>query len=216
VWRTDREEKSMSTSTTSRRNRVRGRVAVLAAVVGAFALAPLAATAALYPVWGEQVQVSFDEATLTSTYRMTGGLVGAWTSVLDPARTTFDPVTGAFEGWGTETFEGCVDRHPNGCGPFDPHGTLTFKFKAWQQLDPANGYVLVSGGCVHWVTGGTEGFRGAGGLITMKDTPNADGSVTTTYRGALNLWRPGVWTKSVGGAGGRSPASVGSSQTCGG
>jgi hypothetical protein len=202
----------MPRRTMGRGNRLRGRIAVLAAVVAAFAVAPLAATAAIYPVWGEQVQVAFDPSTSTSTYTMTGGLVGNWVTVTTGF--TYDAATGRFGAWGTESFDGCVDLRRDGCGPFDPHGTLSLTFKAWQQYDPQTG-AFISGGCIHPVTGGTGGFERARGVIGMKDTPNADGTVSTTYRGLLSIPSSGVWTKSVGGARDRSLASVSLQPTCG-
>ena len=60
---------------------------------------------------------------------------------------------------------------------------MSFKFIAWQKYDPQNEYAFVTGACIHPVTGGTGGFKGARGVIAMKDTPQSDGTVTTSYVG---------------------------------
>ena len=167
--------------TTRRSRRPRLRARVLAAVVVVFAVAPMAATAGVYAVSGDQVAI--DESSST----MTGGLKGTWTSFVADYR--FDEATGRIVAWGTETFAGCLDRRLNGCDASDAQGTLSFKFVAWQKLDPQNGYAFVSGACIHPVTGGTGGLSGARGVITMKDTLQADGSVSTTYRGLSTIRR---------------------------
>ncbi len=64
---------------------------------------------------------------------------------------------------------------------------MSFKFIAWQKYDPQNEYAFVTGACIHPVTGGTDGFKGAHGVIAMKDTPQSDGSVTTSYVGVLTI-----------------------------
>jgi hypothetical protein len=185
---------------------MRRRVAVLAAVVAAFVVVPLAATAAIYTVSGDQVPVSETSAL------MSGGLNGEWKTLTSDFR--YDEATGRVVAWGTESFEGCVDRWRNGCDPSDPYGTMFFKFTAWQKYDTQTGAFL-TGACIHPVTGATGGFEGARGVIGMKDTLNADGSVSTSYRGVLNIPSSRVWTKSVSGARDRSLASVSLQPTCG-
>ena len=128
---------------------------------------------------------------------MTGGLSGDWTTPSIDYR--YDEATGRLVAWGTESFSGCLDRRRNGCDRSDPSGTMTFKFKAWQKYDPQNGYAFVTGACIHPVTGGSGGFKGASGVIAMKDTPQPDGSITTSYVGVLTI-PSGMTTKSTAGA----------------
>jgi hypothetical protein len=196
----------MSSSTIRVRDRVRGRVAVLSAVVAVFAVAPMAATAAVYTVSGSQVSVSDTLAT------MTGGLNGTWTTTHVDFK--FDEATGRLVAWGTESFDGCLDLRRNGCDLSDPHGTLLFKFVAWQKYDPQNSYAFVTGACIHPVTGATGGFEGARGVIAMKDTPHADGSVTTSYLGVLAI-PSATSAKSRDGGRSRSLLSVSPRVTCG-
>jgi hypothetical protein len=167
--------------------RPRARFGALAAVIVAFA-APTAAGAAVYSVYGSQLSTSETEST------MTGGLSGGWTTTIADFR--FDDASGRLVAWGTETFTGCLDRRRNGCDASDPSGTMSFTFRAWQQYDPQNGYAFVTGACIHPVTGGTDGFRGASGVIAMKDTLRPDGSVTTGYFGVLTI-PSGSTTKSA-------------------
>ena len=187
--------------------RPRARLGALAVVVVAFAAAPVAATAAVYTVSGNQVSSSDTEAT------MTGGLSGTWTTAVADYR--YDEATGRLVAWGTESFTGCLDRQRNGCDRSDPYGTMTFKFKAWQQYDPQNGAFL-TGACIHPVTGGSGGFSGASGIIAMKDTPQPDGSIRTGYVGVLTI-PSGMTTTSTAGSGTRSlQAAAAPRVTCGG
>lgn len=174
------------------RNRLHGRVVVIAAVAAAFAGGPTAATAAVYTVSGAQVSVSETQST------MTGGLNGNWTASVTEYR--WNDATGRLIAWGTESFTGCLDRRRDGCDRTDPQGTMSFKFTAWQKYDPRSGYAFVTGACIHPVTGGTDGFRGARGVITMKDTLQSDSTVSTSYSGVLTI-PAGVSTKSTGGGG---------------
>ena len=116
------------------------------------------------------------------------------TSTARGRRTEFDFIyddqTGSVVGWGTERFDGCLDRRRDGrCGNADPAGALTFRFVYWALVDPATG-ALIEGRCTHPVTGGEGAFAHASGVMHMRDTPQADGSVRTTYRGRLVLREP--------------------------
>ncbi len=194
----------VSKNRSGRVNRLRGRVAVFAAVVAAFAVVPLAATAGIYAVSGSQVPVTDTLAT------MTGGLNGDWTTLSLDYR--YDEQTGRLTAWGTESFQGCVDRGHDGCDSSDLQGAMFFKFAAWQQYDPQT-FAFKSGGCIHPVTGATGDFQGARGVIVMKDTPQPDGSISTSYWGVLTI-PSGMATKSTGGQS-RSIASAGLRTTCG-
>jgi hypothetical protein len=187
--------------------RPRARLGAIAAVVVAFAAAPVAATAAVYTVSGTQLAISETEST------MTGGLSGNWTATVADFR--YDEATGRLVAWGTETFSGCLDRLRNGCDASDPSGTMSFKFIAWQKYDPQNGYAFVTGACIHPVTAGTAGFKDSHGVIAMKDTPHADGSVTTNYVGVLTI-PSGPSIKSTAGGGNRSLQASTPRVTCGG
>ena len=189
--------------TTRGKGHPRVRLGAVAAVVAAFAVAPAAATAAVYTVSGNQVAVSETDST------MTGGLSGKWTTTSIDYR--FDESTGRLVAWGTEAFSGCLDRLRNDCDPSDPSGTMSFSFVAWQQYGATG---LVSGGCIHPVTGATAGFKGAHGVIGMKDTPQADGSVITTYFGVLTI-PSGPSIKSTAGAGTRALQASTPRATCG-
>lgn len=191
-----------------RRRRPRAWLGAVAAVVVAFAAAPVAATAGVYTVSGNQVPTANPELST-----MTGGLNGDWTTTVAGWR--FDDATGRGVAWGTETFSGCLDRLRNGCDTADPSGTMSFNFIAWQKYDPQNEYAFVTGACIHPVTGGTGGFKGAHGVIAMKDTPQSDGSVTTTYVGALTI-PSGLSLKSAAAGGNRSLQAATPRVTCGG
>ena len=190
------------------RGRPRARLGAFAVVVVAFAAAPMAATAAVYTVSGNQVPTADPQLST-----MTGGLSGGWTTTIAGWR--FDEATGRGVAWGTEVFSGCLDRLRNGCDASDPSGTMSFKFIAWQKYDPQNEYAFVTGACIHPVTSGTGGFKGAHGVIGMKDTPQADGSVTTSYVGALTI-PSGQSIKSTGAGRSRSLQASTPRVTCGG
>lgn len=131
-------------------------------------------------VSGQQLPTA-DEAVST----MVGDLNGTWT--VTEFDFSYDDQTGSLVGWGTERFDGCFDKRRDGrCGNSDPAGALSFRFVYWAQLDPATG-ALIEGRCTHPVTGGEGAFAHASGVLHMRDTPQADGSVRTTYRGRLVL-----------------------------
>ena len=150
-----------------------------------------------------------------SVSTMVGDLNGTWTTT--EFDFTYDDQAGSVVGWGTERFDGCLDRRNDGrCGGSDPAGALTFRFVYWALLDPATG-ALIEGRCTHPVTGGEGAFAHATGVIHMRDTPQADGSVRTTYRGRLVLREPAAQrtarataaSRTAGGGGQPAAASCG-------
>lgn len=86
---------------------------------------------------------------------------------------------------GTELFGGCLDRNGDGCNN-DPSGRLAFSFVSWTRFDPATGETI-EGGCVHPITGGTDAFAGARGLLTMHDFRDEGGQLHTKYQGTITL-----------------------------
>ena len=106
-------------------------------------------------------------------------LVGDWLYVLrtPPLHSTDTLYVEA----GTEVFKGCIDRNHNGrCGAGDVSGELRPAFLYWAYYDLDGN--LIKGQCTHPITGGTEAFVGARGLLDMVDWPVGD-EVKTTYRG---------------------------------
>jgi hypothetical protein len=122
--------------------------------------------------------ITVDEA--QGKARVEGGLIGDWQT------TSFGPIfegNSQFGANGTELFTGCHDRNADKkCQPLEK-GTLKLSFTYWGTYDPATG-ALVKGQCVHPVVGGTGAFKGARGVVFMKDTPTAAG-VRTDYSGTL-------------------------------
>ena len=100
--------------------------------------------------------------------------------------TSFSEIAKApvFQAKGTELFAGCLDVGRDGSCKGDPAGKLRFDFKYWAQFDAQGG--LVWGSCYHPITGGTGAFAGATGVITMVDSPTAQG-VSTSYIGNVTL-----------------------------
>jgi len=136
-----------------------------------------------YRVQGIQIPV----ADSPGLYRMQpdaghAGLVGGWATTV----TAYHVSSPWYFETGTEKFNGCLDRSGDHSCRNDPAGSISFKYAAWIKFDPITKAEL-AGGCVHPVTGGTGAFKGVGGLLTMRDTPRADGSILTTYRGTLTL-----------------------------
>jgi hypothetical protein len=154
----------------------RSAVPILLAGAAALALTASASAATTYQVSGKQTVV--DEA--AGTYKMHGGLIGDW------ANTSFTEIAKApiYKGKGTELFVGCLDVKRDGSCKGDPTGKLRFSFRLWAQFD-AQG-ALVWGSCWHPITGGTGAFAGATGVLTMVDTPTAQG-VSTSYIGNVTL-----------------------------
>ena len=89
-------------------------------------------------------------------------------------------------GTGTERFVGCVDEDLDGaCAENEPSGELRFDFVEWMTLDPSTG-ALIESNCTHPITGGTDGFHGARGIVTMHAVP-VDGGAEVTYEGTVVL-----------------------------
>lgn len=137
------------------------------------------ASAATYPVSGHQVVVNEGEG----KYKMTGGLLGSWSI------TSFKEISAGaiFKAKGTEKFSGCLDLGRDGKCSGDPNGSLNFRFLYWGKFGPNDS--LIWGSCWHPVTKGSGDFAGAQGVLTMVDTPTANG-VMTKYVGNLTLGGP--------------------------
>lgn len=110
------------------------------------------------------------------------GLVGDWATTMTASHVSSP--------WyfeiGTEKFVGCLDRNGDQYCTNDPAGSISFTYASWVKFDPTT-YAELAGGCVHPINAGTGAFRQARGLLTMRDTPRADGSILTTYRGTVTL-----------------------------
>ncbi|SDM09364.1 hypothetical protein SAMN05660642_01634 [Geodermatophilus siccatus] len=158
---------------------------VLFVVAGAPVAAATAATAApaatdeptTLQVEGTQTQVS------PELYESRGGLLGDfWILSFDPLYESDSLVIGT----GSERFVGCVDVDlDEACGAGEPSGELSFDYVQWATFDPSTG-ALIEGNCTHPITGGTDGFQGARGLVTMHDVVE-NGEVLTTYEGTVVL-----------------------------
>jgi len=110
------------------------------------------------------------------------GLVGDWATTMTASHFSSP--------WyfeiGTEKFVGCLDRNGDQYCTNDPAGSISFTYASWVKFDLTTGAEL-AGGCVHPITAGTGAFQGVRGLLTMRDTPRADGTILTTYRGTVTL-----------------------------
>jgi hypothetical protein len=152
---------------------------VVACTTGAAATAATAATdePTTLHVEGTQTQVSAD------LYESYGGLLGDfWILTFDPLYESDSFVVGT----GTERFVGCVDEDLDGaCAESEPSGELRFDFVEWMTLDPSTG-ALIESNCTHPITGGSDGFHGARGIVTMHAIP-VDGDVEVTYEGTVVL-----------------------------
>jgi hypothetical protein len=178
--------------------------ALLSAIAGA-ALVSAATAGSTYALRGASITVDEEKG----ISRTTGSLLGTWQTtsfetiaegVAQDART--GEVGYQYAAAGTETFSGCHDRNANKRCEASEKGTLRFTFAYWGTYDPATG-ALVRGQCQHPIVGGTGAFKGARGVVYMKDTPTASG-VVTVYSGAL----------AYGGASARTLASA-RSKGCG-
>lgn len=141
-------------------------------------------TSKTYRVQGVQQPVgdSIDLYTVKSD-KGRPGLVGDW--ALTRTHKVLSALPWYFE-TGTEQFTGCLDVNgDNRCRGREPAGQISFDYAAWVKFD-LNGAEL-TGGCWHQITGGTRAFTNVQGLVTMTDTPRADGSILTTYRGSVTL-----------------------------
>jgi hypothetical protein len=128
-------------------------------------------------VEGTHTQISED------MYESHGGLLGDfWILTFDPLYESDSLVIGT----GTERFVGCVDVDLDAsCGADEPSGELRFDFVEWMTLDPSTG-ALIESNCTHPITGGSDGFLGARGIVTMHAVP-VDGDVEITYEGTVVL-----------------------------
>ena len=104
-----------------------------------------------------------------AAYVATGSLVGCW--YIDTFVVDNESAAGSFVSHGTETFDGCLESR---CGQF--FTTYTFTARVVDGVEK-------HGRCHHPVVGGTGGFAGATGEITMKDLPDG----CSTYRGTIRL-----------------------------
>jgi hypothetical protein len=190
------------------------RIGTGAALVGALALALTgyafgAPAGTARPLHVKGTQTIVNEA--KGTYTMHGDLVGSWR--VTAFTTNYQGADGRFVGSGKELFSGCRDTNLNGaCGAGEPKGTIRLTFVYWASFNPKT-KALVSGRCVHPVTGGTGAFAGIKGIIHMTDTPAA-GGVETTYVGSLTYG--GQTPAAVGAVPGRTLAGRGAAVTCGG
>ncbi len=158
---------------------------VVFVVAGTLVAAATAATAAPAAT-GEPttLQVEGTQTPVTpDLYQSHGGLLGDfWILSFDPLYESDSLVIGT----GDERFAGCVDVDLDEvCAEGEPSGELFFDYVQWTTFDPSTG-ALVEGNCTHPITGGTGGFEGARGIVTMHDVP-VDGEVETTYQGTVVL-----------------------------
>jgi hypothetical protein len=166
------------------------RTAIVAGLVLACATVPAATTVAAsaahptaktYHVKGTQTPGTAEGSSYMHSRRGHTGLVGPMTStgVLKFGNPYLYVVTG------TEHFKGCLDTNgDNKCQHREPAGELFFDYVFWHTTDPFTG--VEEGRCVHPITHGTGGFKGAKGLVTMHDVQVASG-FRTTYRGTITL-----------------------------
>jgi hypothetical protein len=150
-----------------------------ACTTGATATAATAATGepTTLHVEGTQTQVSADQ------FESYGGLLGDfWILTFDPLYESDSLVVGT----GTERFVGCVDEDlDEACAESEPSGELRFDFVEWITFDPSTG-AMIESNCTHPITGGTDGFHGARGIVTMSAVP-VDGGAEVTYEGTVVL-----------------------------
>ncbi len=151
-------------------------------VVGTLMASVASATAATdelatLHVEGTQIQVG------ENLYDSLGGLLGDfWILTFNPLYESDSFVVGT----GTERFVGCVDEDLDGaCAENEPSGELRFDFVEWMTLDPSTG-ALIESNCTHPITGGTDDFHGARGIVTMQAVA-VDGDVEITYEGTVVL-----------------------------
>ncbi len=157
------------------------------ALVGFVAAGTLMTTVASAAAMGDEPTTLHVEGTQTPVsaelYESHGGLLGDfWILTFDPLYESDSLVIGT----GTERFVGCVDVDLDGaCGADEPSGELRFDFVEWMTLDPSTGS-LIESNCTHPITGGSDGFHGARGVVTMHAVP-VDGDVQVTYEGTVVL-----------------------------
>jgi hypothetical protein len=167
------------------------RIRVIALIAAATVISLTAvAEAKTYHVSGRQLTVNANKG----KYKMRGGLRGRW-QITSFKQLSTKPL---FRAKGTERFEGCLDRHRDGRCAGDPSGRLQFKFRYWASF--ASDGSLIWGSCWHPITGGSGGFAGAQGVLTMVDTPTRRG-VTTRYTGNVTLGAVSKTNRAIGGCG---------------
>jgi len=168
------------------------RSAFIAAVAIAFASVTASATAEAaagrlpktVQVQGSQTRVG-DGLYAMHSAPGRAGLVGEWETEVF----SWKFVLPFYFETGTERFDGCLDLNGDNACHHEPTGSLTFNYAAWVKFDPdllPTVYKQLAGGCVHPVTGGSGGFAGARGLLTMRDRLVGD-TIETTYRGTLRF-----------------------------
>jgi hypothetical protein len=162
-------------------------VLIIGALTATTAVATAGSSGGAYRLRGNSITV--DEAKGIS--RVNGSLIGTWQTLsfetIGEGLTQTDGVGGPpyqYAGAGTERFTGCHDRNANKKCDAAEKGTLKFTFTYWGAYDPATG-ALIKGQCQHPILGGTGAFKGASGVVFMKDTPTASGGVVTVYSGRL-------------------------------
>jgi hypothetical protein len=104
---------------------------------------------------------------------MDGDLVGDWYDTTTQPDYRLHP-SGVIQATGTELFDGCMNETV--CGQ------LTFEYHAEIRVNEIG--ELIKGRCWHRVTGGTDGFEGATGLIVFRDDP-VNGC--SDYKGHISL-----------------------------
>jgi hypothetical protein len=148
-------------------------LAALLVIVASGAIAASAASAGTSQVSGVQTPTATEGVST-----MSGDLVGIWydTTPLDEflAGLRVHP-SGTIQFTGTELFDGCLGSV---CG------TLSFEYHAELKLVAPDYVVLVMGRCQHTITGGTDGFLGATGVLTFRDDPATGCSY---YKGHISL-----------------------------
>jgi hypothetical protein len=150
-------------------------VAVAAVVAVPVAVPALAAT---YQVSGQQI---VDNAAGTK-FHMTGGLVGQW-RITSFKQLATKPLIRAR---GAERFVGCIDVARDGSCTGDPSGSLKLSFRYWAKPG-SKANTVAWGSCWHPIGSGTGAFKGATGVLTMVDTPLADGTLQTDYVGNVTI-----------------------------
>jgi len=132
---------------------------------------------------GGNIQVSGLQTPVgVDVYAMSGDLVGWWyqtSFTLDG----FHPA-GTVQGHGTELYVGCIDSdHDGTCEAGEPAGTLDFAFQFSGKYDTV-AFAEIHGRCHHVITGGTDDFANATGVIDFKDDPVTG---CASYRGHIEL-----------------------------
>jgi hypothetical protein len=149
----------------------------------AAAVASTAAISVAVPALGATYQLSGEVTPANadgSQLHVSGGLLGTWRTTSNKTLAT-KPLIHAR---GTERFVGCIDVARDGNCNGDPTGTLRLKYDYWAKAKKKS---FSWGACVHPVQGGTGAFKNATGVVTMVDTPQADGSVRTDYIGNITV-----------------------------